>query len=296
MSIIALLGLTLYTLENRLHGLSRDDVSAAIVNISSQKFWLCCLLTGISFVALGGYDVIAVSVVVPRKVSPYRAWLSGAVANAISNTIGFHALTATAVRYRILRRSGLTNSEVAGVTAISWTALAFGFAAMFSLATTVSPDANLWQRMAGLILLGALLLFTKGLGAGRRISLRGYELRLPSTKVALAQMILGMVEMACAIGALYVLMPENTEASFPAFSVIYIGAVLLGIVSHAPGGIGVFEAAVLTLSHSQNRAGILAALLLYRAIYNLGPFVLAVAAFAFDEIRASISSRADSSL
>jgi len=60
-----------------------------------------------------------------------------------------------------------------------------------------------------------------------------------------------------------------------------------------PGGLGVFEAAMLVGSPAQGRAGILAALLLYRVIYNLGPFVLAAAALAGEEARAALSSTAD---
>ena len=80
------------------------------------------------------------------------------------------------------------------------------------------------------------------------IRLGKFDLRLPSGKLALAQMGLGAIEMAAAIGALYVLMPAGAFPSFPAFSTLYIGAVLLGIASHAPGGIGVFEATMLALS------------------------------------------------
>jgi len=288
--------LSFYSLAYRLDGISRYDIDEAIRTISSQNLWFCCLLTGLSFLVLGGYDVIAVSVTAPGRVSPYRAWFSGVVANAISNTIGFHALTATAVRYRMLRRWGLSSSEVAAVTAISWTALVLGFAAMFLFAVILSPAAGLWHRTTGLITLGALLLCAQRLGTGKRISLLGYRFRLPSSKVALAQMMLGTVEMACAVGALYVLMPESQLSSFPVFSAIYIGAVLLGIISHAPGGLGVFEATILTFSHGQNLSATLAALLLYRAIYNLCPFVLAVLAFAVDEIRAAISSKAGNSV
>jgi phosphatidylglycerol lysyltransferase len=107
-------------------------------------------------------------------------------------------------------------------------------------------------------------------------------------------MALGAIEMASAIGALYVLVPERAITSFPAFSTLYIGAVLLGIASHAPGGIGVFEAGMLALSNGENRAGILAALLFYRLIYNLNPFILACLVIAGDEMRAAFSSRGDS--
>ena len=290
---LAVLAAALYSLGRNLGGLSQSEIIAAFHAVPAQRRWLCGLLTGGSYIALGGYDVIAVRSIGLRGVSTGRAWFAGAAATAISNTLGFHALTATAVRYRLFTRSGLTGSQVAGVIALSSTALAVGFVSVLVAAMIASPSSGGWQRVAGLALFFVLLAGIRLLGAGRQISFRGYRLKLPSTRMALAQMVLGAVELESAIGALYVLIPENFAASLPAFCALYISAVLLGIISHAPGGLGVFEAAMLAGSPVQGRAAILAALLLYRLLYNLSPFLLAAAALAGKEMRAALSSRAD---
>lgn len=287
-----ILALAFYGLAHNLKDLSRQQIENAVHNMPATRLWSCGLLTIASFLALGGYDSIATRVVAYRKISASRAWYVGAIANAISNTLGFHALTASAVRYRLLARSGLTSSEVAGITALSWTAIAAGFASTFSLAMITSPDAASWQRIAGLALLAIMLATAFGLGDGRRISLVGYILVFPSGKVALAQMALGTVEMGGAIGALYIMLPDAAATPLPAFCAIYVGAVLLGIASHMPGGVGVFEATILTLAVPADRADVLAALLMYRILYNLCPFALAVTLFAGEEIRAAISLRA----
>ena len=284
----SIVAVALYLLVHHLGDLSPKEIIRAGQAIPAERLWACGALTGVSFLALGGYDIIAVRVIAAGRISAQRAWLTGAIANALSNTLGFHAFTGTAVRYRLLTRSGLTGSQVAGVTALSWTALALGFASMFSVALAASAQAGPWQRIGGLLLLGALLLSARWLGDGKVIALGKFSLRLPSGKLALAQMGLGAIEMAAAIGALYVLMPAGAFASFPAFSTMYIGAVLLGIASHAPGGLGVFEATMLALSPGQDRAAILAALLLYRLVYNIGPFILAGLAFAAEEARPSV--------
>jgi glycosyltransferase 2 family protein len=126
--------------------------------VPAKALALCGLLTAASFAALGCYDVLALGVVAPRRVSPLQAWFCGAVANAMSNTLGFHAVTAAAMRYRLLHRSGLGAADAAAVTAWSWTTLGFGFASVFSLAIMVSPGAGAGQRLAGLVLVCALLL------------------------------------------------------------------------------------------------------------------------------------------
>ena len=290
----AIIALTMYFLLHDLGGLNRHEIGRALRNVSAKAVYACGALTGISFLALGTYDIIAVRKIAPHRITAGRAWVAGAIANAVSNTLGFHALTGTAVRYRLLARSGLTASEVAGVTALSWSALALGFSSMFSVAMAASPQASQWQRIGGLVLLAVLLLCARWLGDGKVMRLGSRQLSLPSARLALTQMGLGAIEMASAMGALYVLMPASAVPSFAAFSALYIGAVLLGIVSHAPGGLGVFEAAMLALANGQNRAGVLAALLLYRLIYNLGPFLLASLALAGEEMRAALSSKAGS--
>jgi uncharacterized membrane protein YbhN (UPF0104 family) len=290
----AIVGLGAYSLSHILRGLHFHDIYRAVGATSAARLWSCMALTGVSFIALGGYDSLAAGIVAPRRVSPLRAWLAGAIANAVSNTLGFHALTAAAVRYRLLARSGLSKAEIAGVTALSWTALAFGFAAMFCLASMLSPAASPGQRLGGAALFGLLLLWVRWLGPGRELAFKGRAIRLPPGRIALAQMGLGTVEMAAAIGGLYVLMPPDAVPTFAAFSILYIGAVLLGIASHLPGGIGVFEATILGLSQGPDRAAIVAALLIYRAIYNLLPFLVAVLALGGEELRARLSSKADS--
>ena len=290
---IAILGLAAWSLIHVVEGLGPGEIGRAMQAVTPRKLWLCGLLTAASFAALGCYDALALGVIAPRKVSPLRGWFCGAVANALSNTLGFHAVTATAIRYRLLHRSGLGAADAAAVTAWSWTTLAFGFASVFSLAIMVSPGAGAGQLLAGLALVGALLLLAGWLGPGRRVTVGAREFRFPSGAAALGQMALGAAEMSAAIGALYVLMPAGQAGSFAGFSAVYIGAVLLGIASHAPGGIGVFEAAMLALSSSgRDRGGVLAALLLYRVLYNFVPFILAALAFAAEEILVAVNSRA----
>lgn len=291
---VGVIALAMCFLLHRLSNLDRNAIVHALATLSPEALGGCAILTGGSFLALGAYDTVAVRSIAGHRVSPGRAWLAGAVANAISNTLGFHAITGTAVRYRLLSRSGLSGPEVAGVTALSWTALGLGFATMLSLAVAVSPQSGQWQRFCALGSFGLILLSTRLLGSGKRLRAGPCTLQLPSGKVALVQMGLGAVEMASAIGALFVLMPGPDGISFPAFSTLYIGAVLLGIASHAPGGIGVFEAAMLAMAGRRDASGVVAALLAYRLIYNVAPFLLASLVLAGDELRAMLSSKADS--
>jgi uncharacterized membrane protein YbhN (UPF0104 family) len=113
--------------------------------------------------------------------------------------------------------------------------------------------------------------------------------------VTLILMCLGGMEMTAAVLALHVLLPGDVAMPFAAFSVAYIGAVTLGIGSNTPGGIGVFEAAMIEILGGEPRADVLAALLLYRLIYNLLPFaIFTVALVWFELAHRRVSSTVDS--
>lgn len=89
------------------------------------------------------------------------------------------------------------------------------------------------------------------------------------------QMMVGGIEMLAAIGALYVLLPSGSAPPFIDFLPIYVGAVLVGLISHVPGGLGVFEVVVLAALPAHARADVLAAMLCYRLTYSLVPFAIA---------------------
>jgi uncharacterized membrane protein YbhN (UPF0104 family) len=59
---------------------------------------------------------------------------------------------------------------------------------------------------------------------------------------------------------------------------------MLGVASHSPGGLGVFEATILLALSSYPREPVLGALLLYRLCYYFLPFVLALALLGAYEI------------
>jgi uncharacterized membrane protein YbhN (UPF0104 family) len=55
-----------------------------------------------------------------------------------------------------------------------------------------------------------------------------------------------------------------------------VSATLLGFASHSPGGLGVFDAAMLVALIEFNKAELLAGLLLFRLLYYVIPFALSL--------------------
>jgi len=215
--------------------------------------------------------------------------VAGSAANAIAATLGFHTLTATLVRYRVYRGAGVSATHIAAIISLSSTAVLLSFPVTFSWigiwssasAGFVAHKSAIWIGLASLGLLGAALGWLAG--KPKSIKFRQVVLDLPSARVAICQVAIGSLEMTAAIGGLYVLLPVGLLPPFPIFALTYIGAVAGGLISHVPGGLGVFEAAMLAGLGADGVAGVVAALLAYRLLYNLLPFVIALCVLSANE-------------
>jgi hypothetical protein len=71
-------------------------------------------------------------------------------------------------------------------------------------------------------------------------------------------------------------------------SVVFILATLLGFASHAPGSIGVFDAAMLVALPEYGREQLLATLLVFRVLYFVIPFAIAISIMGTRELWLSV--------
>ncbi len=276
-----------------LHYVLRDLSWAALRDAASHqppaRVAASLALTAASFACLALYDLVGVHVAAPGRVPARLALLAGASSAAIANTVGAHAVSGSAVRAHLYLRAGLTGGEVARVVSMAWLSLVAGNATMLAGAELIEAATGAdpaWHAVLGVALEGALVAWLWWLSRGpREIALWRWRLPMPPASLALMLMALGAAESATAVGALYVLLPDDLAPPFDVFAVGCIAAVILGVVSHAPGGLGVFEASMTALLAGRGRPDLVAALLLYRLVYNLLPFLLAVLALGLRALR-----------
>jgi glycosyltransferase 2 family protein len=96
----------------------------------------------------------------------------------------------------------------------------------------------------------------------------------------LLQIAIGIVDLGAAALAMYVLIPAGVNIAIFHLTAVFIAATLLGFASHAPAGLGVFDAAILIGLGGEEREPVIAALLMFRFLYHLLPFVMALGLFA----------------
>lgn len=270
------------------HEIRYEDVVLALRDVRPAHILLAVSLTGLSFLLLAGYDATALHHL-SRPQSFSRVAVISFAAYAIGNTAGFGPLSGGAVRYRGYSRLGLGADQIAGV--IAFVTLAFGLG--LTVATAVA-GLFLAERVAGLagtsplaLRLGAGVLLVALVGLWFALRKRGGigPLRLPSGRICLLQLAITVAEICVASSVLYVLLPAGLDVPWPVFVAIYAMAIGLGVLSHVPAGLGVFDAVILTtVGRGDMTEAVLGALLLYRVVYHVLPLVIAVLVLAWFEL------------
>lgn len=273
--------------------LSYGEIADAVRATPTPALLLAVAATAASYFALTFYDRSALAYAGARL--PHRVVAKTAfIAYALSNTIGLGVLTGGAVRMRLYGAAGLEAGLIS--RAIVFNAFGFGIGIVVVGAAALVWGAGTVQAVFGtppgllrglavvvLIAAGAFIGFCRR--GGVQTVVRGVALRLPSASLALQQLLISAVDVVAAAAALWFLLPPGAIA-FPAFVGFFALAIALGVVSHVPGGLGVFEAVMLlALGHHVPPQQLAAALVMFRVVYHLLPLALAVAMLAFAEGR-----------
>jgi hypothetical protein len=110
--------------------------------------------------------------------------------------------------------------------------------------------------------------------------------------LVLLQIVVGLLDLSAAAVSMYVLLPAGVDIGLFRLMAVFIAATLLGFASHAPAGLGVFDATILIGLGSEHREQLLAALLMFRFLYHLVPLSIALALFGGVEAWRSVRARA----
>lgn len=281
---LVILVFALVALRQLLHTVRWSDVQADLAAAPWHATAKALGLTAISYSALSLYDVVSLRAFAPGKVAVVITAAVGAGGFAISNLIAPAALTSGALRLRIYGTLGVEPGVIAHVVAMTWLAFTLGITLALGLLfcfhpaglSAVIPITPALETAVGLILLTLLSALALWLRRGtRHLDLGPVHVTFPPLGPAALVTVIAVADLAAAAGALYVLLPADLGGNFAVFFLAYLVAVAFGFLSHAPGGIGVFEAALITALGATGRSDVLAALVVYRVIYYLLPFALA---------------------
>ncbi len=289
-TVIAIAAVVLYRI---LHDIELSEVVEALRATEAHQIGLAALFVAAGYFTLTFYDLFALRTI-GRNDVPYRvAALAGFTSYSIGHNVGASVFTGGAVRYRIYSHWGLSAVEVAKICFIAGLTFWLGNATVLGSGIVIAPQAagaidqlpawlNRIMAVAILIVLTAYVIWVWR--APRQIGRSNWQVTLPNGPLTLLQIAIGIVDLGCCAFAMWVLMPDEPHISFVTLAVIFVSATLLGFASHAPGGIGVFDAAMLIALWQFDREDVLAGLLLFRLVYYVIPFGLALIILGVREI------------
>jgi len=292
---LVIIGFAITTLVRTLKGVDGGVILVALTEIPHHHIALAALCVVCAFCTLTFYDFFALRTIGKKHV-PYRiAALSSFTSYTIGHNIGATVFTGGAIRFRIYSDYGLSAIDVAKICFLSGLTFWLGNLVVLGVGMAWHPWAAsamdlLPPAMNRLIALGCLAgvaAYFVWLVTGknrRELGQNGWKVVLPSARLTLLQVLIGVIDLGFCALAMYLLMPAQPGIDFISLAVVFILATLLGFASHAPGSLGVFDAAMLVALPEFGREQLLATLLVFRILYFLVPFAISISIMGMREL------------
>ena len=292
---LIIIAFAITTLVRTLKGVDTGVMLVALTEIAPHRIALAALCVVGAFCTLTFYDFFALRTI-GRKHVPYRiAALSSFTSYTIGHNIGATVFTGGAIRFRIYSEYGLSAVDVAKICFLSGLTFWLGNTFVLGIGMAWHPGAAsamdqlpaAINRLVAFGVLGAILAYFVWLSLGeerRELGQNGWKVKLPSAPLTLVQILIGVLDLGFCAMAMYLLMPPDPGIDFMSLAVVFILATLLGFASHAPGSIGVFDAAMLVALPQFGREQLLATLVVFRILYFMIPFGIAISIMGSREI------------
>jgi glycosyltransferase 2 family protein len=282
---LAIAAAAVFALTHALKHIDYGEVLAAVHHTNASHIALALMLVVISYGSLTLYDVLALRTI-ERPDVPYRiAALASFTSYPIAHGVGAVSLVSPVVRYRIYSFNGLGVVDVANICFLTGLTFWLGNLTALALSLLGEPGAislidymapPLTRLLAVALLLGIVGFVVWSWLSSRSIGHQRWSVRLPSGPVVLLQIAIGIVDLGAAALAMHVLIPGGMHIEILRVTAVFIVAILLGFASNAPAGIGVFDATILIGLGGEDKEPLIAALLIFRFLYHLLPFVIAL--------------------
>lgn len=291
MAAILLFGAGLYALNRLLAEVDIREVAAQIRATPWHITGIALLTTVAGYLFLAGYDWSALRHIGKPLPLPV-AMTGGLMAYAFGNTIGLSAISGAAVRWRVYSGLGLDGYDIAAIS--TFTAASFGiaasligFSALAVFPGALGPLLPLPEATIRLLAVAAICVTVGPLLwaaiTRRELRIGRFCLHAPTLSVLGTQLLICLGDITFSALTLYILLPD-AGMGFTTFLAIFAAATMAGVLSHVPGGVGVFESVIIAaMPRGVPIDNVAAALLLFRLIYYLVPFVLALILLAIYE-------------
>ncbi len=295
---VALLVGAIWVVQHEVRHLRLHDVSLALHAIPRRSVLAAACWTVAAYAVLTFYDRLA-TIYAGHRVSVRRTAFASFCAYALAHNLGFAAVSGAAVRYRLYASWGLSPLQIGKV--VGFCSLTYGLGGL-----VLAGAILLWEPGALPLLGGALpfwLLHLAGAAAWLVVAayvawsalfgsvrVRGHVVMLPGWRMAAAQVLLATADVAVTAAIFFALLPQGAHLygrglSFVRFLAIYLASYTAGLAASLPGGLGVFDSAMLLgLAPYLPPAEALGAIAVFRLLYYVIPLFVAGGLFSANEL------------
>ena len=310
--LLAIVAIVMFTLASKslfhmAHSLDIAQMKSVILATPPLTMFKAVVVVIAAYILLSVYDLIAVRYLNTKI--PYPKILNTSLtAFSIGHTLGVSMLSAGAVRFRYYGKYGVESTKIANIILLVSLAFSYGMMTVIGISLVVNPHmlsqllTNMsWLEsisplvfkgigLAILVLIAASLVFAGK--SGRIFALKDWQLQLPPATVLFRLIVLAVIDIALVAYIIHILIPASIQVSYPEVFSAYVQAITVGIISHVPGGLGVFELTMVASLPKVDKTTLLSVLLLFRILYYFIPFMLGILSFVLHEayIRSGIES------
>jgi uncharacterized membrane protein YbhN (UPF0104 family) len=292
LGVVLLVG-AIYVVQREFRHLKVEDIRQALAAIPHRALVIAFLWTVLSYCILTFYDRLG-TYYAGRPVSYGKVAFASFCAYALAHNLGFAAVSGAAVRYRLYAHWGLTPLQIGKV--VAFCSLTFGLGGMVlgGVILFIEPQAvpffgerlPLWVMYAigaGLWAIDiAYITLSRLVG---RIRVFGHDIELPGWRMAIVQVLLATVDVAVTAAIFFCLLPAAPGLTYIKFLGVYVASYTAGLAANLPGGLGVFDTAMLLgLEPYVDAPQVVGAIVVFRLYYYIIPLFLAGGMFAGNEV------------
>lgn len=302
--------LSCWLLYHKLRILSISEVWESLQAVSLHHYLLAVLSTLAAYAALAWYDRIALLHLGIKNISWWYVSVTSFTTYALSHNIGASVFSGAVVRYRAYSVKGLSATQVAILVGLCSFTFVLGVIILGGIVLTIQPhllgelsgklhhfseplhnllSSEKTSLYIGITLLGFVALYVLGSLANLRpLHIRKFRLEYPRPAVMVRQLIAGPLELLGAAGIIYFAIPTEVNPGFIVILAVFLASFSAALISHAPGGLGVFELCFTTALSNIPQADVIAAVLVFRLLYLILPFAASIVVVILHE-RASLA-------
>ena len=290
---LLLLAGAVFVVQRQFRHLSFAQVRQGLRAISAHALLVSAGFTLLSFFVLSFYDRLA-SIHVGHRLAFRRTFFAAFCSYVLSHNLGVSALSGAAVRFRLYGLWGVPAAAIAQIIAFCSVTFVLGACALLGGVLVIEPAAipalrqlvpDALLRAAGVCAWGIVIAYVLVSRRRTRFRLWRLEVEMPGPRMAIGQVVVAALDVAATAAIAFSLLPPTPGLGYPTFLAIYIASYTAGLLASVPGGLGVFDGAMLLgLSAWLPAPRILGMIFVFRIFYYIVPLFVAGILFAGHEV------------